>query len=555
MRILKILISSLLLQLSAGGICCGSEVEARAALVAVILADGAEQADGVAGLVGTGDPVVGMVLTAWQRGELYLFDAVDGGRVPFVLEDAESEAPTRAIGVLDGEFLRGEAGEVLTFVGGDLKALDTTSKLRRAMRTTMDLLALASKRADVRAAAALKLGLMQKAVYIEPLQKALAKETDEEARRKFEEGIAVSMLLMGEGQEVLAAVETLGGLRSMAGLDALKALQAEQQRLEEGDEGLQEALAASITEIESYLSVVDFFGTCFRGLSLGSVLLIVALGLAITFGLMGVINMAHGEMIAIGGYATYMVETWMVGAFGPSALEWYFVLAIPVGFVTAAAAGVVLERGVIQFLYKRPLESLLATWGVSLILQQVFRLVFGAANVQVNSPRWLMGSFDVSDVTLGYNRIFVIVFAVLIVVGTWLLMAKTPLGLCVRSVMQNRDMAACIGVRTARVRTVTFAFGSGLAGMAGAFLSQIGNVGPSMGQNYIVDSFMVVVAGGAGSIAGTVLSAFGIGVTDQVLQPSLGPVMGKVCVLFAIILFLQWRPGGLFASKSRALDG
>ena len=188
-------------------------------------------------------------------------------------------------------------------------------------------------------------------------------------------------------------------------------------------------------------------------------------------------------------------------------------------------------------------------------MQQVFRLVFGAANVQVNSPRWLMGSFDVSDVTLGYNRIFVIVFAVLIVVGTWLLMAKTPLGLCVRSVMQNRDMAACIGVRTARVRTVTFAFGSGLAGMAGAFLSQIGNVGPSMGQNYIVDSFMVVVAGGAGSIAGTVLSAFGIGVTDQVLQPSLGPVMGKVCVLFAIILFLQWRPGGLFASKSRALDG
>jgi urea transport system permease protein len=214
-----------------------------------------------------------------------------------------------------------------------------------------------------------------------------------------------------------------------------------------------------------------------------------------------------------------------------------------------------IERTVIRFLYRRPLESLLATWGISLVMQQLFRMVFGANNVQVNSPSWLLGHFSLNDVTFDYNRVFVIVFAILIVIGTWLLLTKTPLGLLIRAVMQNRAMASSLGVRTARVNMLTFAFGSGLAGLAGAFLSQIGNVGPSLGQTYIVDSFMTVVLGGVGSIVGTVCSAFGIGTFDEVLQQTTGsPVTGKIVVLVGIILFLQWKPGGLFASRSRSLD-
>ena len=221
----------------------------------------------------------------------------------------------------------------------------------------------------------------------------------------------------------------------------------------------------------------------------------------------------------------------------------------------AALAGLVLERTVIRFLYRRPLESLLATWGVSLVMQQLFRMVFGANNVQVNSPRWLLGHFDINDVSLGYNRVFVIGFAIVIVIGTWMLLTKTPLGLLIRAVMQNRDMASCMGVRTTRVNMMTFAFGSGLAGLAGAFLSQIGNVGPSLGQSYIVDSFMTVVVGGVGSIVGTVYASAGIGTSDQILQQVTGsPVTGKIVVLICIILFLQWKPGGLFSIRSRSLD-
>ncbi len=233
----------------------------------------------------------------------------------------------------------------------------------------------------------------------------------------------------------------------------------------------------------------------------------------------------------------------------------YFLVSLPFAFVSAALVGLLLERTIIQFLYRRPLESLLATWGVSLVLQQAFRLIFGAANVQVNSPGWLSGNFTFNDVILGYNRIFVIAFAVVIVIATWLLLTKTPLGLLIRAVMQKRDMAACIGVRTERVNMMTFALGSGLAGLAGAFLSQIGNVGPSLGQSYIVDCFMTVVVGGVGNLIGTICSALGIGIMDETLQPFIGPVMGKITVLGMIILFLQWRPAGIFVTKSRSLEG
>jgi urea transport system permease protein len=277
-------------------------------------------------------------------------------------------------------------------------------------------------------------------------------------------------------------------------------------------------------------------------------------------------------MIAIGAYTTYVVQSVFgsglplaifnkinVNLPGLNAQGWfydsYFLFALPLSFLVAALCGILLERTVIRFLYRRPLESLLATWGVSLVLQQIFRLTFGANNVPVSSPSWLSGNWTVNDIIFGWNRVFVIGFAIAIVFGLTLLLKKTPLGLLIRAVMQNRGMAACMGVRTERVNMMTFALGSGLAGLAGAFLSQLGNVGPSLGQAYIVDSFMTVVVGGVGNLIGTVISALGIGMLDQSLQQILSnPVIGKILVLVGIILFLQWRPAGMFVTKSRSLE-
>ncbi len=386
-------------------------------------------------------------------------------------------------------------------------------------------------------------------------------------KKALRAGLATLRLSDPDPNVKIASIQELGNLDAIGSLDDLQRAAAAPG----APPDVVHAANLAIKKINGYISWVNFFGTLFRGVSLGSILLVVALGLAITFGLMGVINMAHGEMIAIGAYTVYVVENiagpglWL-SPFGlkihfPALnlggwqYECYFLVAIPLAFLTAAFAGLILERTVIRFLYRRPLESLLATWGVSLIMQQMFRLVFGANNVQVNSPSWLSGNYTLHDVIFGYNRLFVIGFAVVIVIGTWLLLTKTPLGLLIRSVMQNRHMAACMGVRTERVNMLTFAFGSGLAGLAGAFLSQIGNVGPSLGQSYIVDCFMTVVVGGVGNIVGTVCSALGIGMIDQTLQPIIGPVMGKITVLAGIILFLQWRPAGLFVTKSRSLEG
>ncbi|MCB1098644.1 MAG: urea ABC transporter permease subunit UrtB [Verrucomicrobiae bacterium] len=530
-------------------------VEVREQLADAVTAPEEQQIAILAALADSGDEFVAVALTAWRRGEMFLIDH-DGAPVPVLLENADSKEPVRGFLLRTGEVMADASGKVLTFVPKEQKAADTSSALRKQIKKTIDLLAISDSDPENRASGVLKLGLMQRPEYFEVLKQRLAIEKDPDVLKKLKEGIAVSALALGEPDEVVASVKTLGELRSIAGLDSLNNIIKTQEELPAAEQNaplLKEA-TRSVKVIDDYLAWVDRAGTAFRGVSLGSVLLIVSLGLAITFGLMGVINMAHGEMIAIGGYSAYMMEKWMTAMFGDGALQWYFLVAIPFSFLMAALAGLVLERSVIRLLYRRPLESLLATWGVSLILEQLFRLYFGAANVQVNSPDWLQGSLVISDVSLGYNRMFVILFAVLIVLATVLLMAKTPLGLCIRAVMQNRDMAACVGIQTSKIRMMTFAFGSGLAGLAGCFLSQIGNVGPTMGQNYIVDSFMVVVAGGVGNLFGTVLAAMGIGMTDQMLQPVLGPVMGKVCVLIAIIIFLQWRPGGLFAARSRSLD-
>ncbi len=279
-----------------------------------------------------------------------------------------------------------------------------------------------------------------------------------------------------------------------------------------------------------------------------------ALGLAITYGLMGVINMAHGELMMIGAYATYMVQN-VFRTYFPDAFDAYVIAAIPVSFLAAALVGAVLERSVIRWLYGRPLETLLATWGISLILMQAVRNLFGAQNVPVENPAWLSGGWQVmSNLTLPYNRIAIIAFAMLVLAGVAALIAHTRLGLFVRGVTQNRKMAACMGVNTARVDTYAFALGSGIAGLAGCALSQVGNVGPDLGQSYIVDSFMVVVLGGVGQLAGTVYAALGLGVLNKLLEGWQGAVLAKIMVLVFIVIFIQKRPQGIFAMKGRSAE-
>jgi urea transport system permease protein len=292
----------------------------------------------------------------------------------------------------------------------------------------------------------------------------------------------------------------------------------------------------------------------FTGLSLGSILLLAALGLAITYGLMGVINMAHGELIMIGAYATWAVQN-LFRAHAPEWFDTYMLAAVPASFFVAAAVGAVMERSVIRWLYGRPLETLLATWGISLVLIQAVRSLFGAQNVQVENPAWLSGGVQVmSNLTLPWNRLFIIGFALAVLAAMALLIARTRLGLFVRSVTQNRPMASCLGVDTAKVDTLAFSLGAGIAGLAGCALSQVGNVGPDLGQAYIVDSFMVVVLGGVGQLAGTVYAALGLGVVNKLLEGWQGAVLAKIMVLVFIVVFIQKRPQGLFAVRGRSVE-
>jgi urea transport system permease protein len=532
----------------------------KAALVAAVLAeDAAAQITQVRTLAETPDPGVEQGLTAWRLGNLYVYEAPDGARIPFLLDSTtDADGKSRGVRLLDGEPLKDASGKPVLFVAADLTAVDTDSRLRKAIKTTLDLFALGNPNPKMRRDAVLKLGQEQNLDYLPHFDARLKSETHPEVRKALEEAAAITRLISDEPSDRVAACTELQALRSLNGLTFLRALEKD-ARSGAARQGPAVAAAAhaAVLAIEDYMRWGNLFGTAFRGLSLAAVLLVAALGLAITFGLMGVINMAHGEVMMVGAYTTFVVQNLFQSWFGASGagFECYFPVAIATSFVAASVVGLALERGIIRFLYSRPLESMLATWGVSVVLQQVFRHIFGAANVQVGSPGWMSGSFVICDVLLAYNRLFVIAFAVLIVFGTWLLLTRTSLGLQVRAVMQNRAMASCVGVRTDRVNVMTFAFGSGLAGMAGACLSQIGNVGPSLGQNYIVDCFMIVVLGGVGSLPGTVSASLGVGVTDQILQPWLGAVMGKITVLAAIILFLQWRPAGLFATRSRSLEG
>jgi urea transport system permease protein len=528
-----------------------------------------EQRDIILSLKATPSPEIIDWLEKWKAGEIYLHTSDEGVITPVLLTGAaDADGASAALKLSDGSPFKSADGTPIRIKAAEVEVADTSSPIRKAMKEVTDIAALADPDPAKRLKATEDASVGQNLDKLPSLQAMLKTEKDAKIQRALGESIAIIQLKSADPAEKAAACKTLEKLTSLRSTDALKAALKEAQAAK--DTKTATAAEVALRAIDGHLSRVNAAGTAFRGLSLGSVLLVVAIGLAITFGLMGVINMAHGEFIAVGAYTTYVIQNFFANGlklspFGISinipglhlthGADTYFILALPASFLIAALVGILLERSVIQFLYKRPLESLLATWGISLVMQQILKFIFGSNNVQVGSPSWLSGNWTVNDVLFGWNRVFVIGFAVLIIVITWLVLNKTSLGLLIRAVMQNRNMAACMGVRTERVNTMTFAFGCGLAGLAGAFLSQIGNVGPSMGQLYIVDSFMTVVVGGVGNILGTVISAMGIGMADQTLQQYLGnPVIGKILVLGFIILFLQWRPAGLFVTRSRSLD-
>ncbi len=383
------------------------------------------------------------------------------------------------------------------------------------------------------------------------MQQQLQKETDPRVREALSQAVALLQLADPRAAVRLEAVRLLG---KASNPDVQASLQPLTQAAAEPDAAVRQAATDSLAQIHHRLMWGDWLGQAFSGLSLGSILLLAALGLAITYGLLGVINMAHGEMLMIGAYTTWMVQS-LFQQWAPQWLAWYPVIALPAAFLLTACIGMILERTIIRHLYGRPLETLLATWGISLILIQGVRVLFGAQNLEVANPGWLSGGWQVlPNLVLPYNRIAVIIFVVGVLLLTWLLLNKTRLGLNIRAVTQNRSMADCCGVATGRVDMLAFGLGSGLAGLGGVALSQLGNVGPELGQSYIIDSFLVVVVGGVGQLAGTVAAALSLGILNKVLEPQVGAVLGKIIILLAIILFIQKRPQGLFAAKGRIID-
>ena len=447
--------------------------------------------------------------------------------------------------------LTGPDGKPLLADLSTLTDVPAGRSLRLVLRPLIDAFSgqseLASADPAARRGAVTKMGNVGDASALPALEAALAKEHDRWVRFAIEEAVALIRLRTGGDAERVAAADALGRLRSANALERLREVAAEAQT----PAGLGLSARAAVKRIERWALLTRAIEVGFQGLSLSSILLLMALGLAIIFGLMGVINMAHGELMALGAYATFLMQGWFAAYF-PSRFDYYFLVALPFSFLVAGAAGFVLERGVIRFLYGRPLETLLLTWGVSLMIQQGLRLWFGAANVDVTAPRWLSGGIPVMiGVQLPYNRLFIIGLAIVCVSGMYLLLFRTDAGLRIRAVTQNRAMASCLGVRARWVDAGTFALGAGLAGLAGCALTQIGNVGPELGQNYIVDSFMVVVTGGVGKLLGSILAAVGIGGLNKIIEPSLGAVFGKVLILVLVILFIQRRPSGLFAAKGR----
>jgi urea transport system permease protein len=437
-------------------------------------------------------------------------------------------------------------------VPDDFTRITTNNSLRKALRSAVASFALTDPDPDVRLAAVREMLRSIDDDSVAILRSSLEKETDADVKQAMREGLALADLESSDAETRLAAV---GALKDSLSPDVYNRLTAMVAAAPDGsfpepDERVRTTAREVISSIDSSRQVYATLETLFFGLSLGSVLVLTAIGLAITFGVMGVINMAHGELMMLGAYTTYVVQQLMPNHIGLS-----IIVSIPLAFLVSAAVGMLIERGVVRFLYGRPLETLLATFGVSLVLQQVVRDVFSANNRPVETPAWMAGSLQINEaLSITYNRLYVILFMIVVFVLLQTVLQKTSLGLKVRAVAQNRNMAKAMGVRTQWVDAMTFGLGSGIAGVAGVALSQLTNVGPNLGQQYIIDSFMVVVFGGVGNLWGTLIGGMSLGVVSKVLEPWAGAVLAKILVLIALILFIQRRPRGLFPQKGRAAE-
>jgi len=510
----------------------------------------------------SGDAGFLSTLEALRQGSLYVWHNVEGARKIVIAKETVDHGGAEMYPIFEtyGDVpvpVLDPKGKPIFLPEEALDLVRVGRRLRIKLSPILDRLRLFSHEASLRESAATKVGLFGDPEALPMLKKALEGEEDPWVRRALKEAIGMIQLFDHKPLIRKKAADTLAELHA---LDAVPSLE---ERLSLDNLGQSEETApvvkAAIKEAIQKISAWEVWTrtaeTVFSAISLSSILLMAALGLAITFGLMGVINMAHGELMMLGAYTTYIVQELFTTYLPASLLNYYFFLAIPLSFCVAAFFGFLLEKSIICKLYGRPLETLLATWGISLILQQGVRQIFGASNVDVASPTWLSGGLRLAvGIQLPYNRLFLIFLSVLATFFVYQLVLRSTIGLKIRAVTQNRQMSACMGITTERVDAWTFSLGAGLAGLAGAGLTLIGNVGPDLGQNYIVDSFLVVVTGGVGKLAGTVGAAFGIGGLNKLLEPGLGAIYSKVLILLVVILFLQKRPSGLFPAKGRSLE-
>lgn len=488
-----------------------------------------------------------------------------------IREIAASEAPT-AFAILEAASGRrlflspatgqvvyksasGEAFDALTGAAiaappGDLKSVRLNNKLRGIVDTALGGMMLQATEPAKRIEAAKSVFKSRDIKKRAAIEAALAKETDAEAKEALAEAHAAIIVLTAGAASAAEAEAAIEALRARGDQDALALLRSLPEQTPAEIRASAESAAGSV---EQRLALWNGLQNVWYGISLGSVLLLAAIGLAITFGVMGVINMAHGEMVMIGAYTTFVVQEAIRSA-APQLFDYSLSIAIPTAFLVAGGIGIIIERTIIRFLYGRPLDTLLATWGLSLVLQQVVRTIFGPTNREVGAPSFMSGAFTLGELSITWNRLWIIVFAGLIFFALLLALKFTSLGLQMRAVTQNRRMASSMGIRTGAVDALTFGLGSGIAGLAGVALSQIDNVSPNLGQSYIVDSFLVVIFGGVGNLWGTLVGAMSLGIANKLLEPTAGAVLGKILLLVLIILFIQKRPRGLFALKGRAIE-
>jgi len=490
--------------------------------------------DGINGVATSGNPLAAQVIQALQDGRL-LFSASE--KKVFVK-------------LADGKVRDAETGKPLAGnPPDDADNVRLNNRVRNIISAALGTLTLMAADPNKRFDAAQSVFKSHDDSALPAVDKALAAEKDARVKKSLQEARAAILLNKDDASAAdkvaaIAVISSRGDQDALALLDGMPANQPPE---------VVQAVATAKSKINSSLAIWHAVQNAWYGLSLGSVLLLAAIGLAITFGVMGIINMAHGEMVMLGAYTTFVVQEF-IRSHNPALFDYSLVIAIPLAFVVAGGAGVVVERSIIRFLYGRPLETLLATWGLSLILQQIVRTIFGPTNKDVGNPSWMSGAFDLGGLTITYNRLWIIVFTLAVFVALLGMLRFTRLGLEMRAVTQNRGMAAAMGIRTARIDALTFGLGSGIAGIAGVALSQIDNVSPNLGQGYIIDSFMVVVFGGVGNLWGTLVGAFTLGIANKFLEPYAGAVLGKIAILVFIILFIQKRPRGMFALKGRAVE-